>query len=65
MKINANSEFTKKLVEALGVEAWRRIVIDIHYDGVATFYVEMLLDETKIKEIDMSAGITFEPNEES
>ena len=57
MRLNANSKFVKQLVTALELDNWRRIIIDIQYDKVATIYIETLIDEEKLGEIDLHAGI--------
>ena len=60
MKVHFNSKFVKELAEAIGVENWRRIVIDIGYDTVATAYVELLMDEDKMDNININAGLVLE-----
>ena len=58
------SEFVRKLAEALGVaDSFRRIVIDIKFDDVATVYIERLVDEEELGELDIQAGIVFEKPE--
>lgn len=61
MILHAESEFTKKLADALGVDKWRRIIIDIAYDSVATIYVETFLDEEKLALLNLDAGFVFAP----
>jgi hypothetical protein len=56
---HAGSEFTKKLADALGVDRWRRIIIDIAYDSIATIYVETFLDEEKLALLNLDAGFVF------
>ena len=59
--VYCNSEFVQKLAEALGVpDSWRRIVIDIKFDDVAVIYIERLMDESELVDIDIKAGITPE-----
>jgi len=60
MKVHFNSKFVKELAEAIGVENWRRIVIDIGYDTVATAYVELLMDEERMDNINIHAGLVLE-----
>jgi hypothetical protein len=60
MVLHPNSKFVKQLVTALGLEKWRRIIIDIRFDDVATIYIEQLIDEEKLGEIDLVAGIVVE-----
>ena len=59
MILHAGSEFTKKLADALGVDRWRRIIIDIAYDSIATIYVETFLDEEKLALLNLDAGFVF------
>jgi hypothetical protein len=55
------SGFVQKLTEALGItDNWRRIIIDIKFDDVATLYIERLMDESELTDIDIKAGITWE-----
>ena len=60
MIVHANSEFVKQLAKALGVEDWRRIIIDIAYDSVATIYIERFIDEEKLALLNLDAGFVFE-----
>ena len=60
MKLHANSDFVKQLVSAIGIDSWRRIIIDIRYDEVSTIYIETLIEEEKLGEIDLHAGIVVE-----
>ena len=64
MRLHANSEFVKQLAEVLGVENWRRIIIDISYDKIATIYIETLVDENTLGKIDLHAGIILESKPE-
>ena len=57
MILHANSKFVKQLTTALGIEKWRRIIIDIRFDEVATIYIEQLIDEEKLGKIELDAGI--------
>ena len=59
MIVHANSEFVQQLVKALGAEDWRRIIIDIAYDSVATIYIERFIDEKKLALLNLDAGFTF------
>ena len=55
------SGFVQKLTEALGItDNWRRIIIDIKFDDVATLYIERLMDESELEDINIEAGITWE-----
>ena len=55
------SGFVQKLTEALGIpDCWRRVIIDIKFDDVATLYIERLMDESELTDIDIEAGITWE-----
>ena len=43
------SEFVKRLAESLGVDLWRRIIIDIQHDNAVIVYIEELVDEEKLE----------------
>jgi len=59
MILHPNSKFVKQLVAALGIERWRRIIIDIRFDEVTTLYIEQLIDEEKLGKIELDAGIVL------
>ena len=48
--VYSGSEFTKQIADALGVsDTYKRIIIDIPFDGVVTIHIEMLASEDKLK----------------
>jgi hypothetical protein len=59
-QLDNKTGFVEKLVKALELNDWRRIVIDIKKDDVALIFVEMLADADRLGEIDLEAGITWE-----
>jgi hypothetical protein len=61
MIVYFKSEFVSKLTKALKVgDDWRRIIIDIKYDDVAAVYIERVIEEEELADIDIQAGITWE-----
>ena len=62
MIVHANSEFVKQLVEAIGIEDWRRIIINITQDSIATIYIEQFADEEKLALVNLDSDMFITPN---
>ena len=62
MIVHANSEFVKQLVEAIGIEDWRRIIINIAQDSIATIYIEQFADEEKLALVNLDSDMFITPN---